>query len=182
MDDRQLEDDLRHSSLWQLYRVAVHELRTRRAQGADTTHLSSETLEAIRASMDGVRTQQNRELSSRLGVLSNAIAGGPYIGLLGTVMGIMVVFLGTAMAGDVNINAVAPGMAAALLATAMGLFVAIPALFAYNRLNGRNRDISSDMRVFLDEFVTRLAEIHATDKASPLASAAHHDYTQTPVT
>ena len=106
--------------------------------------------------MDGVRTQQNRELSSRLGVLSNAIAGGPYIGLL--------------------------GMAAALLATAMGLFVAIPALFAYNRLNGRNRDISSDMRVFLDEFVTRLAEIHATDKASPLASAAHHDYTQTPVT
>ena len=73
-------------------------------------------------------------------------------------MGIMVVFLGTAMAGNVNINAVAPGMAAALLATAAGLFVAIPALFAYNRLNGRNRDISSDMRVFLDEFVTRLAE------------------------
>ena len=71
----------------------------------------------------------------------------------------MVVFLGTAMAGNVNINAVAPGMAAALLATAAGLFVAIPALFAYNRLNGRNREISSDMRVFLDEFVTRLAEL-----------------------
>jgi len=184
MDDREMADDLRHSSLWQLYQVAVHELRTRRAQGADTSNLSSETLEAIRASMDAVRTKQNRALSARLGVLSNAIAGGPYIGLLGTVMGIMVVFLGTAMAGDVNINAVAPGMAAALLATAMGLFVAIPALFAYNRLNGRNRDISSDMRVFLDEFVTRLAEIHATDNppAAPGAGATRQRHAQTPVT
>ena len=157
-DDRSLDERLHYSSLWRLYQVAVHELRVRREQGADTDRISSETLEAIRASMDAVRTQENRTLGHRLGVLSNAIAGGPYIGLLGTVMGIMVVFLGTAMAGNVNINAVAPGMAAALLATAAGLFVAIPALFAYNRLNGRNRDISSDMRVFLDEFVTRLAE------------------------
>ena len=157
-DDRSLGERLHYSSLWRLYQVAVHELRVRREQGADTDRISSETLEASRASMDAGRTQENRTLGHRLGVLSNAIAGGPYIGLLGTVMGIMVVFLGTAMAGNVNINAVAPGMAAALLATAAGLFVAIPALFAYNRLNGRNRDISSDMRVFLDEFVTRLAE------------------------
>lgn len=168
-DDRALAERVQHSSLWHLYQVAVHELRTRRAQGADTRSISSETLEAIRASMDAVRTRQNRELGARLGVLSNAIAGGPYIGLLGTVLGIMVVFLGTAMAGDVNINAVAPGMAAALLATAAGLFVAIPALFAYNRLNGRNRDISSDMRVFLDEFVTRLAETHGAGQ-NPMAA------------
>ncbi|WP_421705136.1 DUF2341 domain-containing protein [Alloalcanivorax xenomutans] len=184
-DSPELERELEHSSLWRLYEVAVHELRLRRAQGADTSSISSETLEAIRASMDAVRTQQNRELSSRLGVLSNAIAGGPYIGLLGTVMGIMVVFLGTAMAGDVNINAVAPGMAAALLATAMGLFVAIPALFAYNRINGRNRDISSDMRVFLDEFVTRLAEIHGAGQRPPQpAQAGHavrHGISQSPV-
>lgn len=158
-DDRDLGERLAHSSLWRLYQVAVRELRVRREQGADTDRISSETLEAIRASMDAVRTNENRALGHRLGVLSNAIAGGPYIGLLGTVLGIMVVFLGTAMAGNVNINAVAPGMAAALLATAAGLFVAIPALFAYNRLNGRNREISSDMRVFLDEFVTRLAEL-----------------------
>tara|TARA_R110001606_G_scaffold81584_1_gene187540 strand:+ start:2150 stop:4033 length:1884 start_codon:yes stop_codon:yes gene_type:complete len=173
-DDRALAERVQHSSLWHLYQVAVHELRTRRALGADTRSISSETLEAIRASMDAVRTRQNRELGARLGVLSNAIAGGPYIGLLGTVLGIMVVFLGTAMAGDVNINAVAPGMAAALLATAAGLFVAIPALFAYNRLNGRNRDISSDMRVFLDEFVTRLAEIHGAGQNPAVAADVPH--------
>ncbi|MDY1536621.1 MotA/TolQ/ExbB proton channel family protein, partial [Pseudomonas aeruginosa] len=150
---------LQHSSLWRLYQVAVKEIRTRREQGADTSSVSAATIEAIRASMDGVRTKENQQLGSRLSSLSNAIAGGPYIGLLGTVLGIMVVFLGTAMAGDVNINAIAPGMAAALLATAMGLFVAIPALFGYNRLVTRNKEVSADMRVFVDEFVTRLAEV-----------------------
>lgn len=182
-DDQSLSERLQDSSLWHLYQVAVHELRVRREQGTDSDRISSETLEAIRASMDAVRTRENRTLGARLGVLSNAIAGGPYIGLLGTVMGIMVVFLGTAMAGNVNINAVAPGMAAALLATAAGLFVAIPALFAYNRLNGRNRDISSDMRVFVDEFVTRLAEQRGAGALrTPAASSGVHHATPRDVT
>ncbi|CRR83866.1 Xylulose kinase [Pseudomonas aeruginosa] len=168
-DDRELAARLQHSSLWRLYQVAVKEIRTRREQGADTSSVSAATIEAIRASMDGVRTKENQQLGSRLSSLSNAIAGGPYIGLLGTVLGIMVVFLGTAMAGDVNINAIAPGMAAALLATAMGLFVAIPALFGYNRLVTRNKEVSADMRVFVDEFVTRLAEVHGESQLSEVA-------------
>ncbi|MEE1892509.1 DUF2341 domain-containing protein [Pseudomonas otitidis] len=169
-DDRQLHERLGDSPLWHLYQVAVREIRTRRDQGADTGSISAATIEAIRASMDGVRTREWQALASRLSTLSNAIAGGPYIGLLGTVLGIMVVFLGTAMAGDVNINAIAPGMAAALLATAMGLFVAIPALFGYNRLTTRNREVNADMRVFVDEFVTRLAEVHGE---STFSEAAH---------
>ncbi|MGY2187007.1 Biopolymer transport protein ExbB [compost metagenome] len=169
-DDQDLAQRLRDSSLWRLYQVAVKEIRTRREQGADTSSVSAATIEAIRCSMDGVRTRENQALSSKLSTLSNAIAGGPYIGLLGTVLGIMVVFLGTAMAGDVNINAIAPGMAAALLATAMGLFVAIPALFGYNRLITRNKEVSADMRVFVDEFITRLAEMHGE---SQFSEAAH---------
>ncbi|MDD0974719.1 DUF2341 domain-containing protein [Pseudomonas fontis] len=164
-DDAGLAQRLEHSSLWRLYQVAVKEIRTRRAQGADTSSVSAATIEAIRCSMDGVRTRENQALGAKLSSLSNAIAGGPYIGLLGTVLGIMVVFLGTAMAGDVNINAIAPGMAAALLATAMGLFVAIPALFGYNRLITRNKEVSADMRVFVDEFITRLAELHGEGQA-----------------
>lgn len=176
-DDKALATRLEHASLWRLYRVAINEIRTRRAQGADTTSISAATIEAIRASMDAVRTKENQALGSKLGSLSNAIAGGPYIGLLGTVLGIMVVFLGTAMAGDVNINAIAPGMAAALLATAMGLFVAIPALFGYNRLVSRNKEVSADMRVFVDEFVTRLAEVHGETQAQ---EAAHHPAKRAP--
>lgn len=157
-DDAAVAKRLQDSSLWRLYGIAVNELRVRREQGV--AGISETTIESIRASMDAQRTKETQKLGSRLGTLSNAIAGGPYIGLLGTVLGIMVVFLGTAMAGDVNINAIAPGMAAALLATAMGLAVAIPALFGYNRLVGRNKEIGADMRVFVDEFVTRLAELH----------------------
>ncbi|KAB0495128.1 DUF2341 domain-containing protein [Pseudomonas vancouverensis] len=168
-DDHDLNLRLQHSPLWRLYQVAIKEIRTRREQGADTSSVSAATIEAIRCSMDGVRTRENQALSSKLSTLSNAIAGGPYIGLLGTVLGIMVVFLGTAMAGDVNINAIAPGMAAALLATAMGLFVAIPALFGYNRLITRNKEVSADMRVFVDEFITRLAEIHGESQFSESA-------------
>ncbi|CZZ90984.1 TolQ-like translocation protein [Bordetella ansorpii] len=159
-DETRLNEQLKNAPLWRLYSVAVNEIRVRRAQGADTNTVSAATIEAIRASMDAIRTKESQMLGKRLSALSNAIAGGPYIGLLGTVLGIMVVFLGTAMAGDVNINAIAPGMAAALLATAMGLFVAIPALFGYNRLITRNKEINADMRVFVDEFITRLAEVH----------------------
>jgi biopolymer transport protein ExbB len=176
-DDKALATRLEHASLWRLYRVAINEIRTRREQGADTSAISAATIEAIRASLDAVRTKENQLLGAKLGVLSNAIAGGPYIGLLGTVLGIMVVFLGTAMAGDVNINAIAPGMAAALLATAMGLFVAIPALFGYNRLVSRNKEVSADMRVFVDEFVTRLAEVHGETQAQ---EAAHHSAARAP--
>ena len=157
-DDTSLAGRLKDASLWRLYETAINEVRTRRAQGVHA--MTPETIESIRASMDGVRTKENQQLGARMGILSNAIAGGPYIGLLGTVLGIMVVFLGTAMAGDVNINAIAPGMAAALLATAAGLFVAIPALFGYNRIVGRNKEVGADMRVFVDEFVTRLAEVY----------------------
>ena len=173
-DDRELATRLEHSSLWRLYLVAVKEIRTRRAQGADTSSVSAATIEAIRCSMDGVRTRENQQLSAKLSTLSNAIAGGPYIGLLGTVLGIMVVFLGTAMAGDVNINAIAPGMAVALLATAMGLFVAIPALFGYNRLITRNKEVSADMRVFVDEFITRLAEMHGESQFSEASHQRGH--------
>jgi biopolymer transport protein ExbB len=65
-----------------------------------------------------------------------------------------------AQAGDVNVNAIAPGIAAALLATVAGLAVAIPALFGYNYLLTRIKGATSDMHVFIDEFVTKLAEFY----------------------
>lgn len=166
----QLADLLKESSLWRIYSVAIKELKARKAQGMDLTNISAATLESIRVSMDAVRIRENEVLGARMGGLSNAIAGGPYIGLFGTVIGIMLVFAHAAMAGDVNINAVAPGMAAALLATAAGLLVAIPALFGYNHLLGRNKGVITDMRVFVDEFTTRLAEIQGAERGGDTAN------------
>jgi biopolymer transport protein ExbB len=97
-------------------------------------------------------------MNSQMVWLTIAISGGPFLGLLGTVVGVMITFAAIAAAGDVNVNAIAPGIAAALLATVAGLGVAIPALFGYNYLTSRMKTISSDMQIFVDEFVTRIAE------------------------
>jgi len=73
----------------------------------------------------------------------------------------MITFAAIAVAGDVNVNAIAPGTAAALVATVAGLGVAIPCLFGYNYLNTRIKEIGADNHVFVDEFVTRIAETYS---------------------
>jgi biopolymer transport protein ExbB len=70
----------------------------------------------------------------------------------------MITFAAIAAAGDVNVNSIAPGISAALLATVAGLFVAIPALFGYNIFQTRIKSVSTEMAVFVDEVVTRIAE------------------------
>jgi len=146
------------SSLWRLYEVAIDEMRRRHDRGYDLNSVSVATIGAIRAAMDGVMVRETERMSKRMNWLSTTIEGAPYVGLFGTVIGIMLVFVVAAMAGAVDINSVAPGMAAALLCTAAGLGVAIPALFGYNWLASRSDAIGADMAVFVDEFATRLAE------------------------
>jgi biopolymer transport protein ExbB len=116
--------------------------------------------------------RETERMSKRMNWLSTTIEGAPYVGLFGTVIGIMLVFVVAAMAGAVDINSVAPGMAAALLCTAAGLGVAIPALFGYNWLASRSDAIGADMAVFVDEFVTRLAEEQGEGRSVPAAVAA----------
>jgi biopolymer transport protein ExbB len=99
-----------------------------------------------------------QHLNRMMVLLTIAIAGGPFIGLLGTVIGVMITFAAIAQAGDVNVNAIAPGISAALLATVAGLAVAIPALFGYNYFNTRIADVISDMNVHIDTLVTRMGE------------------------
>ena len=92
--------------------------------------------------------------------LTIGIAGGPYLGLLGTVIGVMITFAIIAKSGEVEINSIAPGIAGALLATVAGLAVAIPALFVYSYISTRIKDAISDMQVFIDEFVAKIAEFY----------------------
>jgi biopolymer transport protein ExbB len=108
--------------------------------------------------MDATLVRMTQKLGSQMVLLTIAISGGPFLGLLGTVVGVMITFAAIAASGDVNVNSIAPGIAAALAATVAGLGVAIPALFAYNWLNTKIKEINADMRVFVDEFVTRVAE------------------------
>jgi biopolymer transport protein ExbB len=150
------------STLYRLYHQGVFEAQKRvGGQTVSAAHiavLSPQSIDAIRATMDATMTRLQQRLSSQMVLLTIAISGGPFLGLLGTVIGVMITFAAIALSGDVNINAIAPGTAAALAATVAGLSVAIPALFGYNWLNTRIKAIGADNRVFVDEFVTRLAE------------------------
>jgi biopolymer transport protein ExbB len=160
---------LADASLYRLYKVGAGEVWNRRdADGHD--HIAPESIEAIRATMDSTMVRENQRLAKSMVMLTIAISGGPFLGLLGTVVGVMITFAAIAAAGDVNVNAIAPGIAAALLATIAGLFVAIPALFGYNYLLIRNKNVTANMQVFVDEFVTRLAEQQRT--VAPAAVAA----------
>ena len=153
------------STLWRLYHHGIRETMKRLAgqpAGADRVRsLSPQSIEAIRATLDAALTRMTQQLNSQMVWLTVAIAGGPFLGLLGTVIGVMITFAAIAASGDVNVNAIAPGTAAALVATVAGLGVAIPCLFGYNYLNTRMKEIVADMRVFVDELVTRIAETYS---------------------
>jgi biopolymer transport protein ExbB len=131
--------------------------------------LSAASIAAIRASLDGGVVKEMQRLNRLMVVLTIAISGGPFLGLLGTVIGVMITFAAIAASGDVNVNAIAPGIAAALVATVAGLGVAIPALFGYNYLISRIKNLTDDIQVFVDEFVTKMAEFYSSDRPGPLA-------------
>ncbi len=153
------------STLYRLYHTGVRESDKRlagQALSADRVKtLSPQSIEAIRATMDASLTRMTQRLSDQMVWLTISISGGPFLGLLGTVVGVMITFAAIAASGDVNVNAIAPGIAAALVATVAGLGVAIPCLFGYNYLNTRIKEIVADMRVFVDEFVARIAETYS---------------------
>jgi biopolymer transport protein ExbB len=164
---------VRDSPLHRIYRGAAQEIR-RRSDG--TRPLHAESIESIRATLDAGLVRENQRLNRSMVLLTIAISGGPFLGLLGTVVGVMITFASIAAAGDVNVNAIAPGIAAALVATVAGLAVAIPALFGYNWLVTRAKNITAGMQVFLDELVTRIAEEYServiAEKRSPYLARA----------
>ena len=146
------------STLARLYDTGVSQLTARKIGQPGSRGVTGATINAVTAAVHADLVRENQRLNSLMVLLTIAISGGPFLGLLGTVVGVMITFAAIAAAGDVNVNAIAPGIAAALLATVAGLGVAIPALFGYNYLASRIKNISSDMQVFVDEFVTRVAE------------------------
>jgi biopolymer transport protein ExbB len=158
-------DEFKHSSLYRIYHVGVTELKHRFPSSASAVGapdslpvISPQSINAVRASLDAQLVREGHRLNQAMVLLTIAISGGPFLGLLGTVVGVMITFAAIAATGDVNVNAIAPGIAAALVATVAGLAVAIPALFGYNYLTSKIKTISADMHIFVDEFITKMAE------------------------
>jgi biopolymer transport protein TolQ len=115
--------------------------------------ISPSSFEAVKVVLEEAAAAQAMSLEKGMIVLSTAVAGGPFIGLLGTVWGVMSTFAGIAASNSASLTAMAPGVAAALVATVTGLLVAIPAMFGYNFMVTTIRHITQE----LDGFATRYA-------------------------
>jgi biopolymer transport protein TolQ len=102
--------------------------------------------------LDVTIQREVERLDSRLLFLASIGSAGPYIGLFGTVWGIMTAFTSIAASKNTSLAVVAPGIAEALFATAIGLFAAIPAVLAYNKLQGQVAKSQSRLEAFADEF------------------------------
>ena len=102
--------------------------------------------------LDVTIQREVERLDSKLLVLASIGSAGPYIGLFGTVWGIMASFTAIAASKNTSLAVVAPGIAEALFATAIGLFAAIPAVLAYNKLQSEVSKIQSRLESFADEF------------------------------
>jgi len=112
------------------------------------------SLDAVDRALLRATTTEMTKLEHRVSFLATTASITPYIGLFGTVWGIMTAFQDIAGAGSTSLNVVAPGIAEALVATAAGLFAAIPAVYFYNDITGRVKIFANRMEDFSMEFLT----------------------------
>jgi biopolymer transport protein TolQ len=132
-----------------------------------TTKISLPSFEAVKVILEEAAGAQAMALEKGMIVLSTAVAGGPFIGLLGTVWGVMSTFAGIAASNSASLTAMAPGVAAALVATVTGLLVAIPAMFAYNFMVTSIRAITQELDGFASRYANQIEHVYVDHR--PLA-------------
>jgi biopolymer transport protein TolQ len=138
-----------HGPLARIFEAGMREyLKNRQQKPVDT----GATLEGSRRAMRAAYQREMDALESHLAFLASVGSVSPYIGLFGTVWGIMNSFRGLANVKQATLAAVAPGIAEALVATAIGLFAAIPAVVAYNRFAYDIERMSNRFDTFVEEF------------------------------
>jgi biopolymer transport protein TolQ len=142
------------SGLSAVFLAAMEEWDKSHAQQAATAGGLQSRLEIA---LDLAVTEQSAELEKRLGFLATIGSAGPFVGLFGTVWGIMNAFTAIASAENTSLTVVAPGIAEALLATALGLLAAIPAVIAYNKLNADAGKLIGRLEAFADRLVALLS-------------------------
>jgi biopolymer transport protein ExbB/TolQ len=131
------------------------------------TKVSMASFEAVKVILEEAAAAEAMGLEKGMIVLSTAVAGGPFIGLLGTVWGVMSTFAGIAESRAATLTAMAPGVAAALVATVTGLLVAIPAMFAYNFMVTTIRHITQELDGFASRYANQIEHIYVDHR--PLA-------------
>lgn len=148
---------------FQVYRRAVNEVE-RLLKIAPAAHdpgrMTAPAFEAVKAVLEESAGAEAVGLERGMIVLSTAVSGGPFLGLLGTVWGVMETFAGIAHANAATLTAMAPGVAGALIATVVGLLVAIPAMFAYNFMVTTIRNLTQELDAFAIRYAAQISLLY----------------------
>ncbi|MFZ4734859.1 MAG: protein TolQ [Bradymonadia bacterium] len=151
----QTSETLRNSPVSQVFRAGYIELSKLKsgARQGDTMHGVLGDLENIERALNRAQNTERVALESMTGWLATTASAAPFVGLFGTVWGIMDSFINIAARGDATLLTVAPGIAEALVATAIGLVAAIPAVIFYNHFVQKTRVLETDMENFGSDFL-----------------------------
>jgi biopolymer transport protein ExbB/TolQ len=155
--DRRLQVDA--CPLFVVYKSGVLELDARLRNASSEgrkTRVSLKSVEHVKRLLENTVAQESLKLESGLILLAIAVSGGPFLGLLGTVWGVMSTFAGIAASGSATLTAMAPGVSAALITTVAGLLVAIPSMFAYNWLVHNLRVFTVELDNFAQELISKI--------------------------
>jgi biopolymer transport protein TolQ len=159
------------SPLAAIYLAAYEELRTQSGPAAGERS-ATVNLEAVNRMMQSAAIAETTRMERSLGWLASTASAAPFIGLFGTVVGIIIAFQGLSQSTTASIQAVAPGIAEALVATAAGIAAAIPAVLAYNHYLNRIKLLAAEM----DGFALRL--LNLIERETGVGDAARDRCTQ----
>jgi biopolymer transport protein ExbB/TolQ len=155
--DRRVQAD--GCPMFMVYQTGSLELDARLknpGDGARKRFVSLKGMEHVKRSLENTVAQESLKLESGLILLAIAVSGAPFLGLLGTVWGVMSTFGHIAQQGSATMAAMAPGVAAALITTVAGLLVAIPSMFGYNWLVHNLRVLTVELDNFAQELVSKM--------------------------
>jgi biopolymer transport protein ExbB/TolQ len=161
-------DEYNGAPVYEIYYAGAEELAYHLKNNPVTvkgkTRVSTAAYDSIVVVLERNVSAQAISLEKGMIILTTAVAGGPFIGLLGTVWGVMETFSGIAIKQAASLTAMAPGVAGALIATVAGLFVAIPAMFAYNYMVTTIRNITQQLDNFTAEYATAIEHTYVDNR------------------
>ncbi len=147
------------SPLTALYAAGYHELQGQ-VSGGNPQPRKLKSLNAVNVVMHLVATEEIHKMERWMPWLATTGSVTPFIGLFGTVWGVMDAFIGLGTAGAASLRAVAPGIAEALITTAAGLFTAVPAVIGYNHFLHEIKDFATRMNNFAAEFTAQVEKLY----------------------
>ncbi len=146
-------DRFNRSPVASIFKSGVKELKKLTSTSGETRGLDESGVHNVNRALNRASTAEIAALEKYVSILATTASAAPFVGLFGTVWGIMNSFQGIGASGSANLAVVAPGISEALITTATGIAAALPAVVAYNHFAGQIRRIAADMDCFSQDFL-----------------------------